>query len=1124
MKWGWMRSGGIRLMALVVGLAAVPSAEAQYFAFGKNKVQYEAQTWYFLHSRHFDIYYYEGGEHLAAFTAKAAEAAYEQVSHLFQHQIAKPIPLLVYQSHNDFAVTNAIDLPTYAEGIGGVTELFKNRVAIPFTGDYRDFRRVIHHELVHAIVNDMFYGGSIQSIIQNNIQLQIPLWFNEGLAEYAALGWDTQSDMYVREAVLEDNLAPIPYLNGYFAYRGGQGVWDYIAEPYGQEKVSEILQRLRLTRNVDAAFRRATGLSLEELSERWQQALKEIYFPEVTARENLEAIARPLITREQGFYYNASPALSPQGDRLAFITTKGGLFDLYLASANDGKILRRLVAGQTSAEFESLKILSPGLAWRPDGQVLAFAVKSGASDAIALIDVETAATRMYRVPDLDQIISLTWNPVRNEIAFAGTRDAQGDVFVLDLDTEQTVNLTDDLFSDHEPAWSPDGATLVFHSDRGDYLDLGQQQEGGDFRMAEHDYRQYDLYRLTPGQPRLERLTSDPVWDEAHARFGSDPNRLLFISDRNGIPNLYEKTLDTGTERPLTDLGIGVTQVSVSADGQKAAVVALKEGTPSIYLLKTPFERRLERAVLVPNVWAQRVMQQVPIPAPALALAHPTLRQSNPFLRDATDGTQFARTREAPSGLLAALPPFDPALLGAGLPEGTAFASTNGTNGTNGHTEGMGTNGTNGHAGADTTAFDASQIDFRTYRFGAAFDEAAAQHEASATPRFREQDDLNPDGTYKSKRYKLIFSPDLVYGTAGYDVLYGVQGVTQMMFSDMLGNHRIVVATNLLIDLRNSDYILSYDYLPRQTDWSVSGFHISRLLGDFRGLSPTYYRYRQYGASLSASHPFDKFRRIDYTLSVVGVSQADITDASVPPLTRTLLHPSITFTRDVTTPGYLYPTNGHRVALSIGGSPLSFDRQQVRFLTLLTDARAYSSFGGGWYTLAVRGSAGASFGSHPQRFYTSGVQNWINRHFDEENGFPLANVTDFVFATPILPTRGYDINTRNGSYFGLVNAEFRFPIVAALLPGPLPLLPLYNLQGTAFTDVGTIWGGRGLDNPLTVFRRNDQGQRVFDDVLVGAGFGLRTILLGYPLRIDYAWPFDGRHFGDRRIYVSLGLDF
>ncbi len=177
--------------------------------------------WSYLQSQHFDIYYYEGGYDLANFTAKAAEEAYEQVTHLFQHRISRRIPLVVYQSHNDFAVTNVANLPTYSEGIGGVTELFKNRIALPFVGDYRDFRRVVHHELVHAVINDMFYGGSIQSIIQNNIQLRIPSWFNEGLAEYAALGWDSKSDMYLREAILEDDLAEIPRLYGYFAYRGG---------------------------------------------------------------------------------------------------------------------------------------------------------------------------------------------------------------------------------------------------------------------------------------------------------------------------------------------------------------------------------------------------------------------------------------------------------------------------------------------------------------------------------------------------------------------------------------------------------------------------------------------------------------------------------------------------------------------------------------------------------------------------------------------------------------------------------------------------------------------------------------------------------------------------------------
>ena len=225
------------LAALILLFAARPDGlQAQYFRFGKNKVQYGAQEWSYLQSRHFDIYYYEGGYDLANFTAKAAEEAYEQVSDLFQHKISRRIPLVAYQSHNDFAVTNVANLPTYSEGIGGVTELFKNRIVLPFVGDYRDFRRVVHHELVHAVINDMFYGGSFQSIIQNNIQLRIPLWFNEGLAEYAALGWDSKSDMYLREAILEDDLAEIPRLYGFFAYRGGQGVWDYVAEQYGRER------------------------------------------------------------------------------------------------------------------------------------------------------------------------------------------------------------------------------------------------------------------------------------------------------------------------------------------------------------------------------------------------------------------------------------------------------------------------------------------------------------------------------------------------------------------------------------------------------------------------------------------------------------------------------------------------------------------------------------------------------------------------------------------------------------------------------------------------------------------------------------------------------------------------
>ena len=343
----------------------------------------------------------------------------------------------------------------------------------------------------------------------------------------------------------------------------------------------------------------------------------------------------------------------------------------------------------------------------------------------------------------------------------------------------------------------------------------------------------------------------------------------------------------------------------------------------------------------------------------------------------------------------------------------------------------------------------------------------------------------------------------------------------MMFSDMLGNHQIFVATNLLIDLRNSDYLLSYSFLPRRVDWSISAYHTSRLLLD---ANLRIYRYRWYGTGISASYPINKFRRLDFDASIIGGSQADVTDPAQPSERRTLFYPRVTFTRDVTTPGFMYPRGGNRLAVSVAASPFSLVGKQTHFASVLGDARFYSSFGRGLYSFALRFSAGASLGPDQQLFYTSGVQNWINRDFDDENGFPITEVSDFVFATPVLPLRGYDINERNGSYFGLANAEFRFPLIAAILPGPIPLIPLYNIQGSAFVDAGSLWGGRGADKTLTIFGEDDKGDAVLEDLLVGTGFGLRTILLGYPIRLDYAWPFDGRRFGKRQFYFSVGLDF
>jgi|GEM_PF-5950086 hypothetical protein len=75
---------------------------AQESLFGKNKVQYHSFDWYYIQSSHFDIYFTEGGEELATFTADEAEKAYRSIARSFRYNINNRVPIIVYNSHNDF--------------------------------------------------------------------------------------------------------------------------------------------------------------------------------------------------------------------------------------------------------------------------------------------------------------------------------------------------------------------------------------------------------------------------------------------------------------------------------------------------------------------------------------------------------------------------------------------------------------------------------------------------------------------------------------------------------------------------------------------------------------------------------------------------------------------------------------------------------------------------------------------------------------------------------------------------------------------------------------------------------------------------------------------------------------
>jgi Tol biopolymer transport system component len=1047
----------VLLLALLVA-SAVPRLDAQDTQFGKNKVQYTEFDWSFIQSAHFDVYFSTGGEYLAQFTADVAESSYADISDHFRYQIVNRIPIVVYNSHNEFQQTNVVS-SYLEEGIGGVTELFKNRVVLPYEGDYKKFRHVIHHELVHAVINDMFYGGSIQSIISNNISLQLPLWFNEGLAEYEALQWDTDSDMFLRDATIHEYLPPIPYLEGYFAYRGGQSVWNYIATKYGRQKIGEILTRTRSLRNVDQGFRAAIGLGITELSERWQKEQKVLYWPDIAKRTEPADYARRLTDhKKDGSFYNTSPALSPQGDRLAFISNRDDYFDVFVMNAADGSDARKIISGQRTPDFEELHLLTPGMSWSPDGKRLALAAKSGDQDAIILYDIEQEREEKLEL-GLDGIFSVDWAPPSpgapseaTRLAFVGVRRGRSDIYVYDLASKALVNLTDDVFSDADPVWSGDGGSIYFASDRRDHLTAGATPP--QFKMQHFDFGQLDLYQIDASTRAITRVTDLPGSDETSPVVAPDGKHLYFISDMNGINNVYMKDVDADTIHAVTNSLSGVYQLSLSRDGSKMAFSSLTDGGFDLFLKRAPGESVRDIASVEPTEFIRRRTMS------AAASSAPAPKADSVHISDEV------------------LVKIDD---------------------------------------ADTTRHyaDDVKIDLHNYVFKNDLDTPAGRPDSARFPTV--SDNVDAEGRYRVNKYKLNFSPDIIYGNAGYNTFYGVQGSTIMAFSDMLGDHQLFLLTNLLFDLKNSDYALAYLYLPKRVDYGIQGFHSARFLYlDDSLVGESVYRFRNYGVTAMASYPINKFERLEFNLSWFNISRDNMDFTFIPSQHRSLIIPSVGYVRDNSLWGIIAPSNGSRFAVNVTASP-KIGGQALGFATVTGDYRVYYKW---WqrYTLALRAAGGGSFGEDPQRFIIGGVDNWINRQF-EGNHIPIDNAEDFVFLTSGIPLRGYNYNARMGTKYAVANMEFRFPLLGYLTAGPLPVF-FQSFNGLFFLDVGAAWNGR---EDFRAFARDGDGSVRMQDLLMGTGYGARMIFLGFLLKMDVAWSFNLQHFSAPKYYFSVGAD-
>lgn len=1038
--------------------------------FGQNRVQYRDFEWFYIQTEHFDIYFTKEAHKTVEFLAKAAENALDNIHKDLNYKIMNRISIVLYNSHNEFQETNTIDA-FLSQGVGGFTESFKNRVVIPFEGSYEKFRHVIHHELVHAVMNDFLFGGSLQNMISKNINLRLPLWVNEGMAEFLSSGWETNSDMFIRDAIINEYLPDIQQLGGYFAYRGGQSLFKYIADTYGRKKVGEILSKVKGAGSLEEGLKSAIGLDLEKLNQRWKKSLKKEYWPEIAFRTDPDEFAKRLTDNKKMMgFYNTSPAISPFGDKVVFISDRDVFLDLYIMDIEKPEDVELLIESGQTNDFEELNVLFPSLTWSPDNIHVALVGKSSGYDVITIINTEERDYEELPFSMLG-IESISWSPNGKYLAFVGHNETQSDIYLFNFDSEELTNLTDDIFSDTDPSWSPDNNTIYFSSDRGGIL---YEKDGGeDFEIYNTNYKQLDLYSIEFESKKIRRLTEWELSSERSAVAAPDGKKLLFVSDHNGIFNLYRMDLesDSLTTEPLTNSLNGVNQLSISKDGKKLVFSSLFNSGYNIFLIKDPFNMKGIKDLPMTNFMASLITPD---------------EEDNKIFADSVFINQQAELMQTEELI------------------DTAVTDT---------TEGFEIF-TGEYIAEDKDTSTADNM-YRNFVFGNRFNDLDSS-EIKENFKNRFKPSLDKNGNFLINKYKVTFSPDLVYANAGYSTLYGLLGTTVLAFSDMLGNHRLIGITSMQIDLKNSDYGLSYYYLAKRTDFGFQAFHTARFVYLGNAFYSELYRFRNYGGLISASYPINRFYRVEASFGVLNVSAENLDDITVPIDKNTYVIPTVSFVHDNTLWGYTSPIQGTRYKVTLFGNPGISDKR-LSFYSLTWDYRKYYRF---WYdnSFVFRISGGYSAGASPQRFFVGGTDYWINRSFSTGQ-IPLNSASDFAFLTPGLPLRGYDYAEKIGSKYSLLNLELRMPLIRYLVTGPLPIL-FRNILGVAFVDMGTAWYN---NETLQLFEKNYRNEIVTKDLLIGTGVGARLYLL-FLWRFDVAWTYDMQVFSKPRYYISIGVDF
>ncbi len=1058
--------------------------------FGKNRVQYDDRFWSFMKYKNYDTYFYLGGIDLAAYTGRVADKDLEEIEKLFDYKLDGRIQFIIYNKLSDAKQTNiALETDDQSNNTGGVTKIVGNKVFLYFTGDHDKLHQQIREGIARVLIDQIMYGGDVKDRIQNAALLSLPDWYMNGLVSYVARPWDVQIDNRVRDGVINKKFLKFNRLSGMDAIYAGHSIWKYIVDTYTESSISNLLYMTRINRNIENSLMYVLGINMKELSLNWTAAMTQRYENADANRDSLKTVS--ILKRSKPNHFYSQLSTSPDGRYSVYISNNLGKYKIKMYN-HEKKSTRKILKSGYRSYTQETDISFPVIAWHPTGLIFGVIRERKGKLWLGTYTLETKKYEEAPLFNFEKVLDFSYSSNGQSIVLAGIQKGQSDIYVYNLRTRTYEQITKDPYDDVNPRFIDNSRAIVFASNRdNDTLKVDKKSLpaiGGNYDIFYFDYA---------GKSNvLRRITETPSFSETQP-MQYDSANITYLSDENGIVNRYVAHLDSTLSYVdtvehyrmivdnyvITDYPRNIISQDINFSRNRISEIIYDKGKYRLFVNQTKEDEQLIKSSIPKTLFRKEQQKK-------------------------------AETKKEVPPQINIQPSSEPSVITPAVP-------------------------------------DSNVVDIDNYVFQSDFPKSKSKKEkkkeklseqfAVKADTVRTIADTSADKLPKQRNYETAFSStyfvsqldnsllNQAYQIFSVGAIYynpGLNGFIKLGINDLLEDYRITGGFKLAGDFNSNEYFLSYENLKKRFDKRLTFYRQAVLLPQYGA------KQHSHEMRFTGSWPFSDVSSVRTSVAYRNdryvFLSTDTFTLDLPNQYRNWGTGRVEFVYDNTLGTGINLFNGTRLKV-FGEYYKQVDKKNTGMVILGADIRHYQKIHRDiiW---ANRFAAGSSFGEERIIYYMGSTDNWISPEFNYET--PIDFSQNYYFQALATNLRGFDQNIRNGNTFALINSELRVPLFKYLLNRPIKSDFIRNFQVIGFGDIGTAWNGTSPYDSTNALNRKVFSQEPFTVVITvqnepivgGYGIGLRSRILGYFLRADWAWGVQNREVLPYKFYFSLGLDF